>query len=155
MKTIDALVEGGNAKPMPPLGPALAAAKLNVGQVIQEINKATASFKGLKVPVKIKYDPDTKEFNIEVGLPPVSQLLKVEAKIEKGGGTPEMVADLPLSAVIKVAKTIRDKSLGKTLKETTKEVLGTCLSMRLSVEGKNPREIIREIDEGKHDSLFG
>ena len=136
--------------PCPPLGPALAAAKLNVGEVIKAINDATKEFKGLKVPVKVHYDPQTKKYEIEVGLPPVSQLLKSEAHVEKGAGSPEPVGNLSLSQVIAVAKKIRDKSLGRTLKETVKEVLGTCLSMGLTVEGKNAREIIRGIDEGKY-----
>ena len=41
---------------------------------------------GLKVPVKVIVDPTTKEFEIEVGVPPVSALIKKELGIEKGSG---------------------------------------------------------------------
>jgi len=54
---------------------------------------------------------------------------------------------------VDIAKAKRN-SLGKSTKETLKEVLGTCLSMGVTVEGKNAREVIKEVDEGKHDSLL-
>jgi large subunit ribosomal protein L11 len=44
--------------------------------------------------------------------------------------------------------------LSKTLKSAVKEILGTCVSMGVTVEGKDPKEVIREIDEGKHDQIF-
>jgi len=44
--------------------------------------------------------------------------------------------------------------LAKTLKAAVKEVLGSCVSIGVTVEGKDPRELQREIDEGKHDEIF-
>ncbi|MEF8848039.1 MAG: 50S ribosomal protein L11, partial [Candidatus Thermoplasmatota archaeon] len=42
----------------------------------------------------------------------------------------------------------------RDLKEKTNEVIGTCVSMVVTVEGKNPQETQKEIDEGKYDSKF-
>ncbi|TDA35399.1 MAG: 50S ribosomal protein L11, partial [Hadesarchaea archaeon] len=73
---IKLLVEGGKANPGPPLGPALGPLGVNVGQVVQKINQATAKFSGMKIPVIITVDRKTKEFQIEVRSPPVSVLIK-------------------------------------------------------------------------------
>jgi large subunit ribosomal protein L11 len=44
--------------------------------------------------------------------------------------------------------------LARDLKAAVKEVLGTSVSMGVTVEGKDPREVQKEIDEGKHDALL-
>ena len=87
-ETVESLVEGGKASAAPPLGPALGPLKINIGQVVAEINKKTAAFAGMKVPIKIIVDTETKEFEVEVGSPPVSELIKKELGLEKGSGTP-------------------------------------------------------------------
>ena len=82
-QTVDALVEGGKASAAPPLGPALGPLGVNIGQVVAEINKKTADFKGMQVPVKVIIDTDTKEFEIKIGTPPAAELIKQEAGIKK------------------------------------------------------------------------
>ncbi len=154
-QTISVMVEGGKATAGPPLGPALGPLGVNAGQVVAEINEKTKAFAGIKVPVKVIVDTATKTFEIEVGKPPVAEMLKKEAGIEKGAGNKEEKAgNLPLGKVIEIAKAISDKSMAVDLKAVTKEVLGTCKSMGITVDEKDPREIIKEINEGKHDSLF-
>ncbi|MEM2865841.1 MAG: 50S ribosomal protein L11 [Candidatus Hadarchaeales archaeon] len=146
---IKLLVEGGKANPGPPLGPALGPLGVNVGQVVQRINQATSKFSGMKVPVILTVDRKTKEFQVEVGSPPVSVLVKRELGVEKGAKTAgkETVGNLSLSQVVKIAK----EKGGKNLKSKVKEVLGTCKSMGVTVEGKDPREVQREIEEGKYE----
>ncbi len=144
---IEALIEGGNATPGPPLGPKLGPLGINVGKLISEINQATKDFKGMKVPVTIIIDTDTKTWEISVGTPPTSQLILKEVGVEKGAKTKdEKVGDLKMEQVIKIAK-IKGKDL--PLKSAVKMVLGTCLSVGVTVEGKDPREIQKMIDEGK------
>ncbi len=152
-KTINAIVDGGKATAGPPLGPALGPLGVNAGQVIAKINEATKDFAGMKVPVKVIVDTETKEFRIEVGTPPTSELIKKEAGIEKGSGTKdEPAGDIALEKLAKIAKS-KSNSLGRDLKSTLKEVCGSCLSLGLTIDGKNPRDVIQEIDDGKHDSL--
>lgn len=148
-QSIDAMVEGGKASAAPPLGPALGPLGVNIGQVISEINKKTADFKGMQVPVKVTVDTD-KSFTISVGTPPASALIKKEAGIEKGSGNPLMdkVADIRIEQVIKVSKMKSDSLLGKTTFARVKEVLGSCDSMGVLVEGKQARDIIAEVNTG-------
>jgi len=154
MKTIETIVEGGKATPGPPLAPALAPMGVNIGQVVAKINEMTRDFSGMKVPVKVHVDPKTKAFTVEVGSPPTAEIIKKEAGIEKGAGNREAPAgNLTIEKAVSIAKSKRN-SLGKDLKETLKEVLGSCVSMGVNVNGKNAKEIIREVNEGKHDSLL-
>ncbi len=150
---IEALVEGGKATAAPPLGPALGPLGVNIGQVVAEINKKTASFKGMQVPVTVTVDSDTKAFEISVGTPPASALIKKEAGIEKGSGNPkaEKIADLKVEQIIKIAKMKESNLLGKTLKEKVKEIIGTCNSMGVMVEGVGATEAIKQVNQGKFD----
>ncbi len=155
-EVIELLIEGGKATAGPPLGPTLAPLKVNVGKIVADINEKTKSFAGMKVPVKVIVDPETKEYEIEVGLPPTSQLIKKELNLEKGSQQAgrEIVGDISLEKVIEIAKIKMESMLTKDLKNAAKQVIGTCLSMGITVNGKDPREVIQEINEGKHDSLF-
>lgn len=151
--TIEALVEGGRASAGPPIGPALGPLGVNVGQIVAKINEETAGFEGMKVPVKIIVDKKTKQFEIEVGSPPVSALVRKELGIEKGASSSgqENVGNLTFDQVVKIAKQKSNSMLGKDLKASVKEVLGTCLSMGVTAEDKNSREVLREVEEGKYD----
>lgn len=155
-KTIEALVPGGQATAGPPLGPALGPLGVNVMAIVNKINELTKDFGGMKVPVKIIVDVDTKEFEVEVGTPTTSALIVKELGIEKGSGDPgkQKVGNLTIQQVIKIAKMKRQELLAKNLKKAAKEVLGSCVSMGVTVEDKDPREVQREIDEGKYDELF-
>ncbi len=151
--TVQALVPGGGAKAGPPLGPQLGPLGVNIGRVVSEINKKTSIFDGMNVPVKIIVDTTTKDFEISIGTPPASGLIKKEANLEKGSGKAkhEMVANLLIEQIIKIAKMKETVTLGISLKEKIKEIVGTCQSMGIFVEGKPAKEIIKDIDMGVFD----
>ena len=155
-ETVKALVDGGKASAGPPLGPALGPLGVNIMQIINTINDKTKQFDGMKVPVKVIIDSKTKDFEIEVGTPPAASLILKELGLEKGSGSAgtHKIGDLTVDQAIKVAKMKYDNLLGKELKQKTKEIIGTCVSVGISVEGKTPQEIQKAIDEGEFDSKF-
>jgi len=155
-KVIEALVSGGQATAGPPLGPALGPLGVNVLAIANKINEITKPYSGMKVPVKIIIDMETKEFEVNVGTPTTPALIVSELGVEKGSGAPktEKIGNLSMQQVMRIAKVKSAELLAKNLKAGVKEVLGSCLSMGVTVEDKDPREVQREIDEGKHDSLF-
>jgi large subunit ribosomal protein L11 len=155
-ETIKALVEGGKASAGPPLGPALGPLGVNIMQIINTINEKTKEFDGMKVPVKVIIDPKTKDFEIEVGTPPAASLILKELGLEKGSGSAgtHKIGDLTVDQAIKVAKMKYDNLLGRELKQKTKEIIGTCVSAGITVEGKKPQEIQKAIDEGDYNSKF-
>lgn len=160
-EVINMLVEGGKSSPGPSTVPKLSAYKLNIGEVFKKINEKTKEYAGMRIPLKIVIDKKTKEYEVEVGTPTVSSLIKKElgvevAKIteeEKTGGKIS-VGDLTMEQCIKIAKLKSNDLLAKNLKSTVKQVIGTAVSMPLTVEGKTPKEVLREIEEGKWDRLF-
>ncbi len=154
--TIEVLVEGGRASPGPPLGPALGPMGVNVVQVVAKINEKTKSFEGMKVPVKVLVDPKTKTFEIKVGTPPTSSLLVKEIGAEKGSGAPntQKAGNITIEQAIKVANMKQDSLMGKNLKMRVLEVIGVCVSSGITVEGKEPKAIQKEIKEGKWDAKF-
>jgi len=155
-KVVELLVSGGQATAGPPLGPALGPLGVNVMAIVNKINELTKDYAGMKVPVKVAVDPETKAFDVSVGTPTTSALIVSELKIEKGSGAPktQKVGNLTIEQVLRIAKIKRHELLAKTLEGAVKEVLGSCISMGVTVEGKDPREVQAEIDEGKYDEVF-
>ncbi len=154
LQTISALVTGGQASAGPPLGPALGPMGVNIMEVISSINEKTKDFEGMKVPVTVSVDPDTKKWDVTIGIPSSAALLLKEAGVQKGSGTSgtDWVGDIGMDAVVKVAKTKLDSSYATSLKSVTKSVVGTCVPLGIKIEGKTPKEITAEINEGKWDS---
>jgi len=153
---VSSLVTGGGASAGPPLGPALGPLGVNIMEVIQSINDKTKDFEGMKVPVTVIVNTDTKKYDIEIGIPSAAALIMKEAGISKGSGASgtQWVGDVTLDAVIKVANTKLDKSYATSLKSVAKTIIGTCLALGVKVEGKTPKEITAEINEGKWDAKF-
>lgn len=155
-KSISALVSGGEASAGPPLGPALGPMGINVLQVVNTINEKTKEFHGMKVPVKVDVDPDTKKFNVEVGVPPTTALIAKEANISKGSGTAgkDFVGNISMEAIVKIAKMKIDISYATSLKSSVKEIIGSCVSSGIKVENRPAREIYPDLMAGKFDHLI-
>jgi len=153
---LEVLVDGGKATPGPPLGPALGPMGVNVIQVLNAINEKTKAFTGMKVPVTLLVDSKTKSFEIKVGTPPTSALILKEIGLEKGSGSPKAtkVGNLTVEQVQKIAEMKKDSMLAKDKKTRFKEVVGTCVSMGITVDGKDPKVIIKEIEKGQYQGLF-
>ncbi|HUK79307.1 MAG TPA: 50S ribosomal protein L11 [Nitrososphaerales archaeon] len=151
---INVLVTGGEASAGPPLGPALGPLGVNVLGIVNEINKQTGDFKGMRVPVKVEVDKETKQFTISVGTPTTSALIAKESGIPKGSAKPntDLVGDLTIDRVISIAKSKIAGSYAASVKSAAKEVVGSCVSMGVKVEGMDAREFMKEIDAGKWDS---
>ncbi|UCF08867.1 MAG: 50S ribosomal protein L11 [Thermoplasmata archaeon] len=155
-EVLEILVEGGAASTGPPVGPALGPLGVNIMQIVKEINEKTKAFEGMKVPVKLTIDTKTKECEISVGTPPTSSLIIRELGLEKGSSNPreDKIGNLTMEQARKIALMKKDTLLGKNLIEKVKEVVGSCISMGVTVEGKDPREVQQEINDGKYDSVL-
>ena len=153
--TIEVLVPGGQANPGPPLGPELGPTPVDVQAVVEQINEETAAFDGMEVPVTIEYEDDGS-FEIEVGVPPTAELIKDEAGFDTGSGEPQenFVADMTVEQVRKVAEQKSSDLLSYDLKNAAKEVVGTCVTLGVTIEGNDPRDFKERIDEGEYDDAF-
>lgn len=153
---VEVLVEGGKASAGPPIGPALGPHGVNVVEVVNTINSATKDFKGMKVPVKIIIDPATKKYEIKVGTPPASALILQKAGVEKGSSDAreKIAGNVTMQDIIGIAQMKKSDLLGKETKSRVREIVGTCISMGITIDGKNAREIQKAVEEGKYDSYF-
>ncbi|MGC9037490.1 MAG: 50S ribosomal protein L11 [Candidatus Micrarchaeia archaeon] len=148
--TINGLIEGGKATTGPPFGPALGPLGVNIGKIVAEINQKTADFAGIKVPVKVVVNTDTKAYTIEVGLPPTSALILKELGIQKGAkGKDEKVGNITLEQIKKIAKMKSAALYGRSEKERIKQIIGTCKSMGVTVEGIDAKEALRKLESGE------
>ncbi|MBI4176988.1 MAG: 50S ribosomal protein L11 [Candidatus Aenigmarchaeota archaeon] len=150
------IIEGGKAAPTPALAQKLGPMKINIGAVMAKVNEKTKPFSGMQVPVKLEINVDTKDFEVSVGTPPVSAMIKKELKLEKGAKGEaavkgkEIVGNLSIDKIIEITK-------GKGFRDTkngAKQVIGTCKSMGVTVEGEDPRKAIKRIDDGEFDAKF-
>jgi large subunit ribosomal protein L11 len=151
---IKLLIDAGGMKPGPALSQKLGPTGINVNQVITKVNEATKKFEGMKVPVEVDIDLQTKNIEIKVSSPPASGLLKKEAGIDKGSGIPSKtkVGNLSIEQIISVAKAKFPNLLSRTIKTAVKEIVGTCVSLGILIENKSPAEVQLEVDAGKYDS---
>ncbi|MBI2043980.1 50S ribosomal protein L11 [Candidatus Pacearchaeota archaeon] len=150
---IKLLTEGGNLTPGPSLSQKLGPVGISMGVVIQKVNDATKEYKGMKVPVEIEINAETKEIHIKVSSPPVSGLLKKELGIETGSGMHKKVnvGNISIEQIISIAKTKMPDMLAKDMKAAVKTIIGTCGSLGILVENKLAKEAEQDIDSGKYD----
>ncbi|MCL2032263.1 MAG: 50S ribosomal protein L11 [Methanomassiliicoccaceae archaeon] len=153
--TVEALIDGGKATAGPPLGPALGPTGVNTGQVIAKINEKTNAFAGMKVPVKVVINDD-KTFDIKVGTPPMSALVKSEMGLASGSSNTRTtkVADMTVEQAKKIATMKEDSLLGATLKARVLEVAGNCVSLGVTIDGKDPKVFQKDVKAGQYDDQF-
>ena len=162
MTTIKTTVQAGKAKAAPPLGPQLAAAKVNTGEVISAINEKTKDLEGMEVPVTIEIDPSTKKYKISVGTPSLTALIRKELNVKKLAKAPfnvyekeevkeEFKESLSFDKVVKFAKMKMEDMKTDDLKNAVKQVIGFCVSAGVYIDEKKPKDVLKEVDEGKLD----
>lgn len=137
----------------PPIGPAVGPTGINIKDVVDTVNEKTQIFKGLTVPVRIVCDPETKQFEIFIETPSTASLLLKEIGVEKGSEScsDNKIGDISLDQLINVVEAKKEIFLDKTFKAAIKSVLGTALSIGVTVEGEDPRNIQKRIDNGDYD----
>lgn len=128
---IEAMVEGGKASAGPPLGPALGPLKVSIPDVIAAINMKTKDMAGMKIPVKVIVDTETKAFDIEVGSPPISALIKKELELSKGSeeAGKKRVGDLTIEQAKKIAR----MKFGSDDEVFVNQVKGSARSMGITI----------------------
>jgi large subunit ribosomal protein L11 len=79
-----------------------------------------------------------------------------EAGVDKGSGEPNtiIVGNIPLETAVTIARMKLDSMLSYDLKNAVKEVVGTCVSLGITVSGKKPKDVIKEINTGIHDAVL-
>lgn len=130
-------VPAGDAKPSPPVGPALGQHGVNIMEFCKAFNAETADIeKGLPIPVVITVYAD-KSFTFVKKTPPAAVLILKAAGIQKGSGVPnrDKVGKLNRSQLEEIAKTKEPDLSSYDMDAAVKIIAGTARSMGVETEG--------------------
>jgi large subunit ribosomal protein L11 len=125
----------GKATPAPPVGPALGQHGINLMGFVKEYNERTAPQAGQIIPAVITVFED-RSFTFILKTPPVADLLRKAAKVERGSGKPnkEKVGKVTFAQVQEIAK-IKMKDLNATTPEAAESmIMGTARSMGITID---------------------
>jgi len=139
MKKVKAIVKlqipAGQATPAPPVGPALARHGVNISEFCQKFNDITKNQSGFKIPVEVTvYENRTYDFKVKQ--PPVAELLKKAAGIEKGSGTPNKtkIAKITKSQLKEIARKKMPDLNTTNIEQAMKIIEGTAKNMGIEIE---------------------
>ncbi|PWH13836.1 MAG: 50S ribosomal protein L11 [Ardenticatenia bacterium] len=125
----------GKATPAPPVGPALGQHGVNIMAFCKEYNARTAGQVGSIIPVEITVYQD-QTFTFVTKTPPVTDLLKKAAGIEKGSATPNRtkVASITRAQLREIAE-IKMRDLNAVdLEGAMKQIEGSARSMGITIK---------------------
>ena len=141
---------GGEVAPASALAPKVGPLGMSPKKVGEDIQKATLDWKGLRVTVKLIVV--NRQATVE--MVPAASSLVIKALNEpvrdrkKGPKNIKHDGNLTMDQIVDVAKVMRESSCARSLSGTVKEILGTAFSVGCTVDGKHPRKVQEEIDEG-------
>lgn len=145
---------GGEVGASSALAPKIGPLGLSPKKVGEDIAKASKDFKGIKVTIQLRVQNRQAQASV---VPSASSLvitaLKEPPRDRKKDKNVKHSGNIPLEEMYNIARQMREKSFGKDLAATTKEVLGTAQSVGCRVEGKNPHDIIDAINDGEIDGM--
>lgn len=97
-----------------------------------------------------------KKYDIKVGIPTTTALLLKEVGASEPSGDPKnkKIGNLSLEQIVKVAIMKKPSLTAKSLKAAVKSIVGSARSIGITVENKDPKEVIKEIEEGKYNDLL-
>jgi large subunit ribosomal protein L11 len=128
-------VKGGEAKPAPPVGPALGSKGLNIMEFCKQFNARTQDKQGQILPVLITIYQD-KTFDFVIKTPPASSSIMQKAGISKG--SPESnrnkVGVLTWSAIKEIAASKMEDLNTTKLESAVKMIAGTARSMGVTIK---------------------
>lgn len=127
-------IQAGSANPAPPVGTALGPHGIKIMDFCKEFNEKTAPMKGSVIPAIVTiYDDRTFTFILKQ--PPVSNMIKKMAGIEKGTGTTgkEKVGKLTMAQVTTIATNKMPDLNTKDIEAAKRSVMGTARSMGVEI----------------------
>jgi len=126
-------IQAGQAKPAPPVGPALGQRGVNIMDFCKKFNDKTKSLEG-PIPVTIKVYKD-KSFDFELKQPPVSYFILKAVGLKKGGRTPgrSVIKRITKAQVKEIAEKKMVDMNAFTVEQAIKQVEGSCRSMSIEV----------------------
>ena len=130
-------VPAGDAKPSPPVGPALGQHGVNIMEFCKAFNAETQGLEpGMPIPVVITVYSD-KSFTYIKKTPPASVLLRKSAGLEKGSSEPnkDKVGKVNRKQLEEIAKTKMPDLTAYDMDQAVRIIAGSARSMGIETEG--------------------
>uniref|UniRef100_A0A1I8JS00 Large ribosomal subunit protein uL11 n=1 Tax=Macrostomum lignano TaxID=282301 RepID=A0A1I8JS00_9PLAT len=140
---------GGEVGATASLAPKIGPLGLSPKKVGEDIAKATKEWKGLKVTVKLVIQNRGGQrgaHGFRLGHRALNEPPRDRKKVKHVKHTGNITFD----EVVDIAKTMRPRSMAKTMAGTVKEILGTAQSVGCTVDGSNPHDIIDKVNDGSY-----
>ena len=151
MKYVTMKIVGGEAPSNAVLSAKLSPFGCNPKKAGEEISKNTKEYTNIHIYAKLSIQareikkveifPTCSAYIIKDLKEPHRQRRKVKGAVYKHTG------NLTFDQVKAIAKKMENKSLSRDLKGTVKEVLGTCVAVGITVDGKSPKEVTKEVNK--------
>ena len=124
-------------------------------EVGEDIAKATGDWKGLRVTVRLTI----KNRQAAVSVVPSASSLVIKALKEpprdrKKEKNIKHTKSIPLDEIIEIGRTMRHKSMAKSLQGTVLEIVGTAFSTGCQIDGRSPKSVSDDIKSGEIESEF-
>jgi large subunit ribosomal protein L11 len=128
-------INGGQANPAPPVGPALGQRGINIMEFCKAFNEKTKSFMGKPVPVIITVYKD-KKFDFIIKSPPASHFIKEAVKIKSGSSEPgrNIIKTISKKQLEDIAKQKMNDLNAHDLDQAIKIIAGSARSMGIEVK---------------------
>jgi len=135
MATVKLQIPGGEAKPSPPVGPALGQHGVNIMEFCKAFNAQTQTQPGVIIPVQITIYAD-RSFSFVLKTPPASYLLKKAAGLDKGSPEPNRnkVGRLTKAQIEEIPKIKMPDLNAKDLKGAVQTIMGSARSLGIEID---------------------
>ncbi len=155
MKFVTLKVVGGEPPSNAILSAKLSPFGCNPKKAGEEISKQTKEFTNIRIYVKLSIQ--SREIKAVEMMPTCSALIikdlkePIRQRRKNKGAVYKHTGNLTMEQVKTIAKKMSHKTLSREMKGTVKEVLGSCLAVGITVDGKNPKEVTTEVENGQHN----
>ena len=143
-------VVGGEVTSAAALAPKCGPLGLPPKKVGEDIQKATTEWKGIKISIEVMVQNRNCFVSVvPTASPMIIKALKEEPRDRKKVKNVKHNGNIKMADVIEIAKKLRPKSYAVEFKGTVKEVIGTCVAIGCTIDGKKPKELFPLIDAGE------
>ncbi|GAB6945937.1 50S ribosomal protein L11 [Vulcanisaeta sp. JCM 16161] len=132
---------------------------VDVSKVTEEINKKTkilANYGINNVFVEIEIDEDTKNFDVKPELPPITDLIMKAIGKDTGAhqAVKELIGDISIEKLAEIAYIKWEELRSRNFKNALKQVISVCRSIGVTINGKDPKQVLKELDAGSFNNLI-
>eukprot|EP01012_Entosiphon_sulcatum_P001423 TRINITY_DN1026_c0_g1_i1.p1 TRINITY_DN1026_c0_g1~~TRINITY_DN1026_c0_g1_i1.p1 ORF type:complete len:166 (+),score=37.55 TRINITY_DN1026_c0_g1_i1:42-539(+) len=141
---------GGEVGATSTLAPKVGPLGLNAKKIGEDIAKCTKDWKGIRITCKLIVKNRVATVSLEPTAPAlVLRALKEPPRDRKKVKNVKHDGNVPFDEIVEIARQLRHKSMAKELKGTVSEILGTCVAVGCTVDGKNPRDLQAALQAGE------